>query len=117
MASRRVTGARAWLLVRADGRSTAVAGVADRSAAPGPAELSRRNANAEDQWGVESGVETVEPSRRCDVVHDLAGKPRHCVVALQRAAGHRSRKSDSRTQSSGDRRLDRVLREHTRAAY
>ncbi len=91
-------------------------GPAHGSAAPGAGELSGRMRPVRSPGAADAVAQGAQPARGGDAVHDAARRLPDPALSLQRAGGHRGRRADRRAHPAATRGVDRILREHARAA-
>ena len=82
-----------------------------------PAVQSYRGATQSLVVGKAGGIEGVEPPRRRDVVHDVAGRVSNVAIALERTGRHRGWDCDREPDAGRSGRTDRVFRKHAGAAH
>ena len=100
VAAGRSAGRATGILAPTVSGSTGSAGVADGSSATGAAESSRGASAFPTGSGVDGRLEAVEPARRSDAVHDVAGRLAVTAGALQPAGGRGGGHSGSESHAS-----------------
>ncbi len=112
LAARRGAGQRDRLLARAARRTAAAPGAAHRPAAAGGAELPGRGAAGAAAGRAHPADGGPRPARGRDALHGAAGRLPGAAGTLQRTGRPRGGLARRRPQPGGDRRIDRVLRQH-----
>src|SRR5438552_8763321 len=111
MAQRRYPGEAVSVLESATSRRTGP-GVADRLPTPKGADLLRKYPYVYFAGDVNGGAQSAESARRCNAVHDSAGRFSSAAESVQWTDGDRHRHANRGAQPAGTRRLDRLLRQH-----